>query len=138
MQTAPTHMSEEQAVNLVRNALLVAGAEMGTDGDHWPVIKSTVYSVVKDYEDLKIERNVSEELKKYYGGIIENVQKNLHLCPLHQQDEVRKILQEMKDIYQARFEEPVDQTMFVVCDADKPIHIQRMQEIIKTLESENV
>ena len=38
----PHTMTDDQAVNLVRNSLLVAGQEMGHDGDHWPVIKSTV------------------------------------------------------------------------------------------------
>ena len=40
-------------VSLVRNALLVAGHEMGANGDHWPVIKSTIHSIMKDWEDLK-------------------------------------------------------------------------------------
>ena len=58
-------MPEEQMVHLVRNALLVAGHEMGKDGDHWPVVKSTIHSLMKDWEDLKVERNVHAELKKH-------------------------------------------------------------------------
>lgn len=139
MQNARTklpqaQMSEERAVHLVRNALLVAGQEMGEDGDHWPVIKSTIHSVMKDYEDLKVERNVSEELRKYYAGIIANVEKNLSKCPADKQPDVQKILHEMREIYNARFEEPVGKIMYVTCDADEPIHIKRMKNIIETLE----
>ncbi len=57
--------TETQMVGLVRNALLVAGQEMGADGDHWPVINSTIHSIAKDWENLQIERNVHTELKTH-------------------------------------------------------------------------
>ena len=33
------------------------------DGDQWPVVKDTVYRVMKDWEDLKVERAVHAEMK---------------------------------------------------------------------------
>ena len=132
-KTTPA-MSEDRMVDLVRNALLVAGHEMGEEGDHWPVVKSTIHSIMKDWEDLKIERNVSAELRAYLDHIIGNAENNLHLCPDHQRSEAEKIVKEMRDIYHACFEEVTEQTMYVICDADVPIHVMRMQEIISTLE----
>lgn len=136
MMAARNKMPEEQAVNLVRNALLVAGMEMGAEGDHWPVIKSTIHSVVKDWEDLKIERNVEAELKKHYGDLIANLENNLHLCPDDLLPSAKKMIHDMRELYQARFES-VESTMYVRCDAEVPIYIKRMNEIIDSLEEEN-
>jgi len=51
--TTTKPMPEEQMVHLMRNALLVAGHEMGADGDHWPVVKATIHSLMKDWEDFE-------------------------------------------------------------------------------------
>lgn len=130
-------MTEEQMVHLVRNALAVAGQEMGAEGDHWPAIKSTIHSIMKDWEDLKIERNVNAELEKHYGAILDQMEKDLELCPLKLRPEAQRIVKEMREMYDACFA-PADVTMFVTCDAEIPIHIQRAQTIIKTLEDEHV
>ncbi len=134
--TNPT-MSEEQAVHLVRNSLLVAGSEMGAEGDHWPVIKTTIHSIMRDWESLQIERNVEAELKTHYNAMISNLERNLHLCPIDLQPAAIKMIGEMRQLYQARFE-PAEMTMYVNCDADIPIHIKRMNEIVKTLENDYV
>ena len=63
-------MTEEKMVTLVRNALLAAGHEMGKNGDHWPVIKSTIEKVMKDWENLKIERDITAELKEKFGDTV--------------------------------------------------------------------
>lgn len=137
MNAARNNMPEEQAVNLVRNALLVAGMEMGREGDHWPVIKSTIYSVVQDWENLKIQRNVDAELKKHYMDMINDLENNLSLCPSNLRADAEKMIRDMRDLYQARFE-PIESTLFVRCDAEVPIHIKRMNEVIKTLEEDYV
>jgi len=129
----PMQMTEAQAVNLVRNALIVAGQEMGAEGDHWPVIKSTVLSIMKDWEDLQVERNISAEVKQHYGEMISGLEKDLELCPPEARPEAERVIKKMREHYQARFS-PMDMTMFVVCDADIPIHIKRAETIIKTLE----
>src|SRR5580692_1224469 len=71
---AQSKMSEGQMINLVRNALMVAGQEMGSDGDHWPVVKSTIHNIMKDWEDLKTERNVSLEVKKHYDKMLADLE----------------------------------------------------------------
>jgi hypothetical protein len=136
MNLAPKQMPEEQAVSLVRNALLVAGMEMGADGDHWPVIKSTIHSVVKDWEDLKIERDVSAELKEHIGAVLNDMEASLVDCPAHALHEAQSILKELRDLYDARFS-LTDTSLIVVCDAEIPIHVQRTRNILKSLEDEN-
>ena len=126
-------MSEDQMVHMVRNAVLVAGQEMG-DGDQWPVIKDTVYKIMKDYEDLKIERNVDAELKTHCREAIDNIEKNLELCPPNLRLQAEKMLGDMRELYAARFD-PVG-----VTDLDfeaLPLHAKRMLSIVKTLENEN-
>jgi hypothetical protein len=127
-----TNMTEEQAVHLVRNALLVAGSEMGAEGDHWPVIKSTIHQLMRDQENLRIERNVEAELKQHFKDIIDDIEKSARLCPDDARQEAEKIVHDLRELYTARFA-PVDPTMIVVCDADLPIHIQRAEAIISTL-----
>ena len=132
-ETAKAVMSEEQMVHIVRNALLAAGQEMG-DGDQWPVIKDTVYKIMKDYEDLKIERNVDAELKKHYAEAIDNIEKNLELCPADLRAEAEKMIEDLRELYAARFE-PVGK---VGLDFEAlPIHAKRMISIVKTLEDGN-
>ena len=126
-------MSEDQMVHMVRNALLVAGQEMG-DGDQWPVIKDTVYKIMKDYEDLKIERNVDAELKKHCADAIDNIGKNLDLCPSDLRPKAEAMLGELRELHVARFEPVVPPAL----DFEKlPIHAQRMLSLVKTLEDGN-
>jgi len=135
MATAAT-MTEENMVTLVRNALLAAGHEMGKAGDHWPVIKSTIYKVMKDWENVKAEREITAELKTKFGDIIKSMERDLDRMPADLRPEGKKIVSRMRELYEARFS-PVDMTMFVVCDEDIPIHIRRAESIIKTLEDGN-
>jgi hypothetical protein len=130
---AATEMTEEQRLFMLRNALLVAGQEMGPDGDHWPVIKSTIHQLMKDWEDSRIERNVFEELKIYYADIVARLEKNLEHCPPSLRPKMDKIMQNIRETYDACFAD-VDLAMFVSCDEEVPIHIKRAEAIIKTLE----
>lgn len=98
---------EARMVNLARNALLVAGHEMGTEGDHWPVIKATIHGIMKDWEELQIERNVSEELKEHLGAILKDLEAATEKCPEFLLDDYKKILADMREIYEAQFT-PVD------------------------------
>ena len=126
-------MSEEQMVHVVRNALLVAGQEMG-DGDQWPVIKDTVYKIMKDYEDLKIERNVNAVLAKHCGEAVDVLEQNLHLCPEDLRPSAELMIRELRELHAARFE-PIGKQDFAF--EDLPVHAQRMLTIVKTLESAN-
>lgn len=125
-----TAMSEEQMVHLVRNALLVAGQEMGK-GDQWPVIKDTVYKIMKDWEDLKVERNVDDELKTHYLAIIKDLADNLHECPQEMRPKAEQMIRDLYEIYTAHFEPAKS---IEASHDDLPLHMQRMFEIIKTLE----
>jgi thiamine pyrophosphate-dependent acetolactate synthase large subunit-like protein len=128
----PMQMTEAQAVNLVRNALLVAGQEMGREGDHWPVIKSTVLQIMKDHENLQIERNVSVELEKHCRDVLKEMEKSIEHCPLEMLNEAKAAMKDLWEMHNAYFQ-PIDHTMFVVCDDDIPIHIKRAETIISTL-----
>lgn len=129
-------MSEEQMVYLVRNALLAAGQEMG-DGDQWPVIKDTVHKIMKDYEDLKTERNVDEELKKgLYAQIAE-----MEAGALESSPEARAILEpaikEWKEICDAYFSD-LDKGVIYEDPENAPEHIKRMKAILATMEEDDV
>lgn len=127
-------LSEARMVHLVRNALLVAGKEMGDDGDHWPVIKATIRSIMKDWEEAKIERNVSAELKKYYVETIA-VLKTMHdQSPLEMKPSIDKALKELDDLYTANFTEVSPAQIFA---NDIPVHLKRAKAIIDTLGGED-
>jgi regulator of replication initiation timing len=126
-------MSEQQAVHLVRNALLVAGQEMGLDGDHWPVIKSTVHSIMQDYENLQVERNVDAELKTHLYAQLAEMEKIAATCPENEKAAVQSKLKELREIYDA---------YFMSCDenyseSELPAYIQRTKAIIETLGDED-
>jgi len=136
MTAATATMTEEKMVTLVRNALVAAGHEMGKVGDHWPIIKATVDKILKDWENCKVESKITAEVQKTFAGAISDMEKDLAVCPPDLLPEARKIIDRMREIYDARFA-PVDLTMFVVCDEDTPIHIRRAETIIKTLGDEH-
>ncbi len=130
---ALTAADEEKMVFMVRNALLVAGQEMGK-GDEWPIVKDTIYKIMQDWENLKVERAVSEELQKQYAGIIDNLVNNLHLCPDELRPRAEEMIKSLRELYQARFE-PVGK--IEVNPDDLPMHSKRMLAIVKTLEGED-
>ncbi len=126
-------LTEEEAVRYLRNALLVAGEEMGPDGDHWPVIKDTVYKIVKDWEDLKQERAVEAEAKKY---IYHDLAQMDALAEKTEDPEakakVQAILKELRENLDASFETPAENRE-AVDDHEMPPHLQRAAAIIATL-----
>ena len=133
MKTKPA--SEEQMVQIVRNALLVAGQEMG-DGDQWPVIKDTIYKIAKDYEDLKIERNVDDELKTHLYAQLKGMEAGLVTCSPEMRAKLEPKVKELRDVCDAYFSD-VDRSA-IVYDADEaPEHVKRMRAILATLEDKN-
>lgn len=131
-----THMTEDQAVNLVRNALLASGHEMGKDGDHWPVIKATAFSIMKDYEDWKISQNVFAEVKQHYKDMVGELQELAKRCPEESKPKVNAIITDLLELYGACFT-PIDRHDLHVTDEDYAPHIRRAEEIIKALEEDN-
>ena len=128
-------MNEEQMVFLVRNALLVAGQEMGK-GDEWPVVKDTIHKLMRDWENLKIERNVDEELKKHLFEQIRKMEAELAHCSSEAREVLEPKLKEWSNICDACFSD-VDLNAVEVNEEDTPAHIKRMKAILGTMEEEN-
>jgi hypothetical protein len=133
MPETEMHLTEEQMMSLVRNALLVAGHEMGETGDHWPVINSTIHSVMKDWEDLKIERNVHAEMRKHVYEQLDEMDRVLLTCPEDLQADTASKLKGLREIYDAYFEK-VHARNLSIEEEDIPAHVKRAQAIIRTLE----
>jgi hypothetical protein len=100
-------MIDEKLVYLARNAMLISGMEMGKDGDHWPVIKANIHAMMRDYEQLKIELAVREELREHVGTIIKKYEQFLTECDQDTRDQYAPHVQEMRDVYDAMYA-PVD------------------------------
>ncbi len=128
-------MSEEQMVHLVRNALLVAGQEMG-NGDQWPVIKDTVYRIMKDWEDLKVERNVDEELKIHLYAQLKEMEAGLSDCTPEVRAQVEPKVKEWREICDAYFSD-IDNNAVVYDEENAPQHIKRMRAILNTMEEDH-
>ena len=128
-------LKEGQMIQLVRNALLVAGQEMG-EGDHMPVIKSTIHQIMKDWEAVKIERNVDEQLKIHLYKQLEYMERDLGACTVEEQIATKPKLKELREIYDAYFVEPYTANSGV-SDDEMPIYIKQAKAIIQTLEEDN-
>jgi cobalamin biosynthesis Co2+ chelatase CbiK len=131
-----SEMTEAQMVNLVRNSLVVAGHEMGEDGDHWPVIKATVHSIMKDWENLQIERNVLSEFKTQYEHIMKELREIRAEAPDAAKKEIDSMLVDLQQIYDASFAAVYERDTYIDED-DIPPHMQRAEAIIETLEADN-
>jgi hypothetical protein len=129
-------MTEGQAVNLVRNALLAAGHEMGEGGDHWPVIKATIQSIMKDYEDWQIEQNVFAEVKKHYRAMINELEVLSKNCPAESKAKVEELVTNLLDLHNACFT-PMERKHLHISEKDFAPHLRRADAIIKTLEDDN-
>jgi hypothetical protein len=128
--------TEEQMVALARNALLVAGYEMGETGDHWPVINSTIYSLMKDWENLKVGRNVHEELRIQLYAHFGRMEEALKTCSDDIKADAAPKLEKLRELYDAYFT-PVDENQLRLSEEDTPAYVKRAQAIIKTLEDED-
>ncbi len=128
----PEAMNEEQKVFLVRNALLVVGQELGK-GDEWPVVKDTIYKLMKDWEDLKIERNVDEELKTHIYKQIEIMETSLKDCDADVRQTLAARVKEFREVCDAYFSD-IDPQAVVRDEDDEPDHIKRMKALLGTME----
>src|SRR4051812_33616860 len=104
--------SDASLLNMARNALLVAGHEMGSEGDHWPVIKAAVHGLARAYDAMKVEEEVANQLRTHmknaldeYQSLVESYGDDLTVI---QKDELEKFIDDMRDIYSARFDSPAN------------------------------
>ncbi|MDD3371000.1 MAG: hypothetical protein PHE27_04135 [Alphaproteobacteria bacterium] len=128
-------MCEERMVFLVRNALLVAEQEMG-GGDQWPVVKDTIYKIMKDWEDLKTERNVDAELKIHLYEQIQMMESGLDECSPETRALVEPKICEWREICDAYFSD-VDREAVETGDDYSAPHIRRMNAILDTMEDDH-
>ena len=103
MSANAKQMTEEQKMMFLRNALVVAGQEMGDDGDHWPVIKSTVHAIMKTWEDVKTERNVDNEMKTHLYQQLQIMENGLGDCTADARKAIEPKLKELREVYDAYF-----------------------------------
>ena len=129
-------VQEGQMVQLVRNALLVAGQEMGTEGDHWPVINATVHQIMRDWEEVKLERAADAEMKIHLYEQLAIMERGLPECEPDVQAELRPRLQELREVYDAYFA-PTDGRLIALPEDGTPAHIKRARAIISTLEADD-
>jgi len=128
-------VNEEQMVHLVRNALLVAGQEMG-NGDQWPVVKDTVYKIMQDWENLKTERDVFKELKPHLYKQIAIMEAGLPACSPEARAALEPKVKELREVCDAYFSDLDKHAVFHDASSEAD-HIKRMKAIISTLEVEN-
>ena len=125
-------MSEDQMVHLLRNALLVAGHEMGPVGDHWPVVNSTIHGIMNDFEDVKSKRAALDEVKKYYSSMIDELVTIRNGSAEEVKGDLDDTITELRAIYRACFEEVAEDDLYL-SDEDMPEHMQRAATILDTL-----
>ncbi len=101
--TATKVVINDQTVNMTRNALLVAGLEMGKEGDHWPVIKANIHALMRDYEKLKIEKAVQEQLKEHLDQIIGDYEALLERSDDEFRNAMAPHVRGMREVYDAMF-----------------------------------
>lgn len=142
-QTTTFTMTESEMQTLVRNALMVAGQEMGETGDHWPVIKQTITDVMRDWEQLRIEREVHAEMKRHLYQQLAAMDQVLLTCPAEEQKELAPRLAELRDVYDAFFTSVENEDVILndnelyLADIEKPRHVRRAEAIIETLQEDD-
>lgn len=129
-------LNDDQMANLARNALIVAGLEMGNEGDHWPVINATIHSLMQDLENLKIERNVADSVRVHFRQMISELKTMRTEAPQNLKHHFDKAICDLEDIYDSAFTEP-DPSQLVIDPESLPPHIHRAHAIISTLEAED-
>lgn len=124
-------ISEAQLLHLARNALLVAGQEMG-EGDHWPVINATIHQLMQDYEALQTERNLHAELKTHLYAKLAEMGRSAQHMPAGQRKAVAAKLAELQEVCSAFFTE-ADYRHMALSDEELPSHVKRLKYLIETL-----
>jgi len=137
-ETITLEMTENEMKTLVRNALMVAGQEMGETGDHWPVIKNTITDIMRDWEELHNERAFQAEIKTHLYQQLKAMEEVLDTCEANVKEVVAPRLHELREIYDAHFTAPAHETIdFTDNEIAKPIHLQRAEAILQTLEEDD-
>ena len=131
--TQATGMTEDQMVHVVRNALLVAGQEMGADGDHMPLVKATIHDIMQDWQQVQVNRAVDAELKTHLYAQLDIMEKEVPHCAPEAQADITAKLKEIRGIYDAYFA-PVSTPVTFTNEAEIPPHIRRAEAILATLE----
>lgn len=136
-------MTEAQMKKLARNALMVAGHEMGEKGDHWPVIKNTITDIMMDWEKLETERNVQAEMKIHLYAQLEEMEGKLKDCTEEERKAAAPLLSELREIYEAFFTQAAVEELYLTDSEDdnelfleqmeKPAHVKRAEAILDTL-----
>jgi len=126
-------MTEEQKVGLLRNALLVAGYEMGETGDHWPVINDTILRIARDWEESRIEKNVDAEMKIHLYEQLEIMENEVAHCEAAVQAELSTKLKELRSIYDSYFCDLDKSAVVPVYEEEMPEYLKRAETIISTL-----
>ncbi len=136
MSVHAKQMTEEQLVMILRNALVVAGQEMGDDGDHWPVIKDSVHKIMKTWENVKTERNIDAEMKTHLYLQLEIMESGLPDCTVAVRASLEPKLKELRDVYDAYFDS-TDTKAIYTDDVENPAYLERAKAIIATLGEDN-
>ena len=134
---AMNELINDKTVGLVRNALLIAGEEMGAEGDHWPVINATIHNVMLDYENLKTERVVHSEMKTQLYAQLDEMDRILATCTAEERAEAAPKLTQLREVYDAHFT-PIGRAFALLGDDETPIHVRRAEEMILSLEDDYV
>lgn len=103
-------MTENKSLlHMARNALLEAGHDIGEDGEHWRLIKDTMGGLARAYEALKIEEEVTDQLRVHmkdaldsYETLLEGFANELDAEVL---SELRRFITELREVYNARFDD---------------------------------
>lgn len=125
-------VNEELMLQIVRNALLVAGHEMG-EGDHTPLVNATIHNLTRDYEDYKNKRAAFDELRKYYAHVISELQRIRPECDEKMGAAIDETLPEIIEVYEASFA-PVDAGNVYVDPNLVNLNAKRADRILRTLE----
>ncbi|MGE0109960.1 MAG: hypothetical protein AB7S81_09440 [Bdellovibrionales bacterium] len=138
-------LSETEMKNLIRNTLMVAGQEMGATGEHWPVIQSTITDIMRDWEQLEIERAVHAEMKSHLYVQLQKMKEILKTCTPEVRADVAPQIIELEEVYNAFFEDvkediiylaDEEDDLYLAADENIPLHIRRAEAIIDTLDEE--
>lgn len=138
-------LTEADMQRLVRNALLVAGQELGESGDHWPVIKQTIADLMQDWEQLRIEREVHAEMKRHLYEQLAAMEQVMLTCTKEEQKDIAPRLSNLRQVYDAFFTDVEKEELYLADDTelylddgeeeeDRPLHIRRAEAIVDTLE----
>jgi hypothetical protein len=91
---------------------------------------------MKDLEDLKVERNVFAEVKKYYATMIEELVAIRNGSAEEIKGDMDDTIVELRAIYRACFDEVAEDDLYL-SEEEVPEHIHRAAAILETLEEDD-